>query len=252
MKPTTFFRIWFTQRTGSTLLCKSLERTGIAGKAGEYFNKIGFDTLAAQHGATTYEELQANLHKVGSSENGVFGIKHSYTTTHFHSLFEELKELRGIPEEEDMEKVFGHLIPGAKHIFLTRRNKIRQAVSWWQAIQDNVWHVEAGTTHQNEKSFYEDKYIYNALLTLYNQIVLKECATQAYFNKYKIVPYTVVYEDFVAEPERILKDILRYLELPLEEAKFPPFYYAPTANPNSEIWVQRFREEIQKDKDLVW
>ncbi|MEM7515277.1 MAG: Stf0 family sulfotransferase, partial [Bacteroidota bacterium] len=77
MKPTIFFRIWFTQRTGSTLLCKSLERTGIAGKAGEYFNKIGFDTLAAQHGATTYEELQANLHKVGSSENGVFGIKHS-------------------------------------------------------------------------------------------------------------------------------------------------------------------------------
>ncbi|MEM6768699.1 MAG: Stf0 family sulfotransferase [Bacteroidota bacterium] len=252
MKPTTFFRIWFTQRTGSTLLCKSLERTGIAGKAGEYFNKIGFDTLAEQHSATTYEELRENLHTVGTSENGVFGIKHSYTTTHFQSLFEEIKTLRGIPEEVSMEAVFGHLIPNAKHIFLTRRNKIRQAVSWWQAIQDGVWHVKAGTSHQNEGSFYEEKYIFNAFLTLYHQIILKECAIQEYFHRYNISPMTVVYEDFIAEPEYTLKEILRFLSLPVEEAVFPPFFYAPTANEKSEIWVQQFREEIQKDKDKVW
>ena len=35
MKPEISYTIWFTQRTGSTLLCKALESTGIAGQPEE-------------------------------------------------------------------------------------------------------------------------------------------------------------------------------------------------------------------------
>ena len=38
MKPRLPYTIWFSQRTGSTLLCKALESTGIAGKPNEWFN----------------------------------------------------------------------------------------------------------------------------------------------------------------------------------------------------------------------
>ena len=36
MKPRLSYTIWFSQRTGSTVLCKALESTGIAGKPNEW------------------------------------------------------------------------------------------------------------------------------------------------------------------------------------------------------------------------
>ncbi len=40
MRPVKSYAIWFSQRTGSTLLCKTLESTGIAGKPEEFFLDI--------------------------------------------------------------------------------------------------------------------------------------------------------------------------------------------------------------------
>lgn len=37
MEPKLSYTIWFTQRTGSTLLCQALEGTGIAGVPNEWF-----------------------------------------------------------------------------------------------------------------------------------------------------------------------------------------------------------------------
>lgn len=114
--PTRSFWIWFSPRTGSTLLCKALEQTGLAGKAGEFFN-FENETLRAYHAVQDYPNLQKNIWELGSSKNGVLGIKYSL----FHASF--------LPIAQEMI----HL----QHIYLTRCNKIRQAVSWWKAIQDN-------------------------------------------------------------------------------------------------------------------
>ena len=45
MKPEKSYRIWFSNRNGSTLLCQGLEQTGIAGKPGEYFNLMESTSL---------------------------------------------------------------------------------------------------------------------------------------------------------------------------------------------------------------
>ena len=67
MKPKTSYTIWFSQRTGSTLLCKALEATAIAGTPKELFN---FDTnLVARYKLADYTNAQEHLWNLGSTGN---------------------------------------------------------------------------------------------------------------------------------------------------------------------------------------
>ena len=132
-----------SQRNGSTLLCKALEQTGMAGVPNEWFNIDADSSLCATYNCTTYEELLSKLWEMGSSDNGVFAVKQSLFKSRFDQLQNELAQLQGIDPESlghDTE-LWNDLFPNCKHIFLTRRNKIRQAVSWWKAINDNAWHL---------------------------------------------------------------------------------------------------------------
>ena len=97
MKPILSYTIWFSQRTGSTLLCKALEAARVAGN---------------------HTELQRRLWEIGSTPNGAFGLKHSFHEPDFSQLFELF-----------------HMFPNHRHIFMTRGNKIRLAASCWKAIQ---------------------------------------------------------------------------------------------------------------------
>ena len=255
MRPKQSYRIWFTQRNGSTLLCKGLEETKVAGKPGEFFNISQDTTLCEKYGVNSYEALRDKLWKEGCSENGVMGIKHSFFTsrsTRIYSEFADLKELSSI-KEEDYEQLLSDLFPNCQHIFLTRRNKIRQVVSWWKAIKNNQWHLEKGEKVEENEAFFEANYDFDALNYLLKEAVMRECAIQAYFSRHQIQPLTLVYEDFIQDFTTTLKTILSYLNIDSSAVKFPEMYYQKTATDYSEIWVQRFRKELQADwKEQTW
>jgi len=254
MNPTKSYRIWMSQRNGSTLLCKGLESTGIAGKPGEFFN-LSANTLCEEYQLEGYEALRAKLWSLGTTSNGVFGIKHSYMNYRYDAIIQEIANLRGYPQTDkiDVQELFSDIFPNCKHIFLTRRNKIRQAVSWWKAINDQVWHLEQGKTHQNDPAFYEEKYDFDALSHLFKEAVLRECSIQSYFTKYKIQPLTLVYEDFIQDFEGTIRLIVEYLEIEASAIDIAPFYYERTATEQSEQWVQQFREELQEGwEKRIW
>ena len=70
MPPNKSYIIWFTPRTGSTLLCKSLEETGIAGKPGEFFNLEEKKSFCSHYDLSSYQELRKRLWSLGSTRNG--------------------------------------------------------------------------------------------------------------------------------------------------------------------------------------
>lgn len=247
MNPTKSYRIWMSQRNGSTLLCKGLASTGIAGKPGEFFN-LSKPTLCQEYQVDDYDALKTKFWEMGTSPNGVFGIKHSWMTYRYDAIVQEIATLRGYPKTDEIEvqELFADLFPNCKHIFLTRRNKVRQAVSWWKAINDQVWHLEQGKAHQNDSSFYEEKYNFDALSHLLKETVLRECSIQAYFSKYHIQPLTLVYEDFIQDFEGTIRLIIDFLEIEATHFEVSPFFYKRTANEQSEQWVQRFRADLQK------
>ena len=79
MRPNLSHTLWFTQRTGSTLLCKALEGTQLAGIPNEWLGEQQLNDPG---------ELQRRLWEGGCTSNAVFGRKHSFHEPHFTKLIE--------------------------------------------------------------------------------------------------------------------------------------------------------------------
>ncbi|MCB0667478.1 MAG: hypothetical protein KDC80_16735 [Saprospiraceae bacterium] len=81
MNPFKSYIIWFTPRTGSTFLCDTLGKMGLAGKPQELFNKDENTPLLQLYQQKDYIGLRKYLWKQGSTDNGVMAIKYSFYTS---------------------------------------------------------------------------------------------------------------------------------------------------------------------------
>lgn len=240
MQPKLSYTIWFTQRTGSTLLCKALEETQIAGLPHEWLY-TWLDDQRVNHPA----ELQMRLWESGSTSNGVFGLKHSFYEPHFSHLIETFRQFPGCPAKENNRvKIWEHALPSHKHIFMTRRNKVRLAVSWWKAIKTQEWHLRSGESPKSVDLTHA--YSFDAIDHLFRECSMREAGIQEFFSEGNIVPLTIVYEDFIHEYEMTVRKILKFLELETTNIQVTPPSLARTSDGVSEEWAQRFREELQE------
>jgi LPS sulfotransferase NodH len=243
MKPTLSYTIWFSQRTGSTLLCKALEATRIAGNPGEWLLNIFKSEYsnAAEHPA----QLQQSLWKIGSTPNRVFGLKHSFHEPHLSRLLETFRKIPGVPpQEQNRPRIWEYAFPNHRHIFMTRRNKVRLAVSWWRAIQTQEWHRQLGAPARSFDA--GSGYSFEAIHHLYRECSMREAGIQEFFSEGDIVPLTIVYEDFVQEYEKTVRKVVDFLDLDSRHLNISAPSLARTSDQVSEEWVQRFRAELQQ------
>lgn len=251
MEPQKSYIIWFTQRSGSSLLCKSLEETQLAGRPGELLVLMGEEkSLCDKYNVTTYDELKQKLWEIGTSPNGIFGMKNPLHLSRFEKVIQEIKRLGNFKTNDPME-ILSDIFPNCVHIYLGRRNKIRQVVSWWRAIHDNVWHLQKGEKHQNEDKFYEEKYDFDALTHLFKESVLMECSVQRFFDKNQIVPHSIFYEDFIKNYQPTIEGIFDFLKIEKNNLKIQPPFYSKTADVKSDLWVNRFAKEMQENFNEV-
>lgn len=240
MEPKRSYTIWFSQRTGSTLLTEALEATGIAGKPHEWL----LDRYLNDYPDGPVE-LQQHLWESGSTANGIFGCKHSFCEPHFSQLLEKFHQFPNCPfDEQNRARIWEYAFPNHRHIFMTRRNKVRLAVSWWKAIKGQEWHRRAGESPKSVDL--AGAYSFESIYHLYCECSMREAGIQEFFSEGNIIPLSIVYEDFIQEYEKTLRKILEYLELDTTNIEIPAPPLAPTTDAISEEWVQRFREEFQK------
>ena len=179
MKPKVSYAIWFSQRTGSTLLCRALQSLGIAGKPSEWLNA---SDLLNKYRLNNYAELQQRIWQLGTTPNGVFGIKGGVFEPYFSKIVEILKQFPGCnPDANNRVEIWNHAFPNCKHIYMTRRNKVRLAVSWWKAIQSDEWHLEKGKLPIAKDL--KDKYSYEAIAHLFAECNMREAAIQESTSK---------------------------------------------------------------------
>jgi LPS sulfotransferase NodH len=144
VKPDISYVICAVQRSGSFLLCEALKNTGLAGNPEEYFlNGEGWEDRwwARQHGVTSRSDYLHLVHEKGTSPNGVFGTKIRWN--YFQTM---LKSLRVLPDYREMEapQLMAAVFPNVHYIWITRRDKVRQAVSWAKAAQTDIYAVSKG------------------------------------------------------------------------------------------------------------
>ena len=242
MRPRLSYTIWFTQRTGSTLLYKAIESTGVAGVPREWFNCK--PDLLTDFRKVDHAELQDYLYKLGSTSNGVFGISHSYYEPHFSQLTETLRKFPACPPAEtNRTAIWKQVFPNHRHIFMTRRNKIRLAVSWWKAIKSGEWHLS--TDEPRKPVDLSNAYSYDAIHHLYDECSMREAGIQEFFAEGGITPLNIFYEDFIQNYEQTVRTILDYLGLDSWSVTIAPPALTKLADAVSEEWAQRFREECQ-------
>lgn len=243
LTPKKSYTIWFSQRTGSTLLSQALSSTGIAGNPGEWL--LGKMDYVRESGNMGARKLRSTLWQKGSTPNRVFGLKFSFYEpffSHIISFFKSLPECRG--QQYSRSEVWERTFPNGHHIFMTRRNKIRLAVSWWRAIQSGEWHRALGT-----KPLEVDRsaaYSFEAINHLLLECTLREAGIQSFFSDAGIQPLTIVYEDFIADYYGTINGILGFLGLDDAKIDIHKPKTGKMADDISEEWVQRFRHERQK------
>jgi len=236
--PTLSYTIWFSQRTGSTLLNKGLASTGMAGDPGEWLH------YQNRHPETLTREDLEQIWQNGTTPNGVFGLKINFE----QRWIDAFRKMFELPEETSRAEVWSTAFPNCtKHVYMTRRNKIRLAVSWWRAIVSGEWHRQYGEKPLEQDL--TDKYNFDAIQHLLMESIMREAAIEDFFTESGIIPLTIVYEDFILDYEGTVRSVLEFLGIPLDNINISPPLFDRLADDTAEQWVQRFREESQKEWD---
>jgi LPS sulfotransferase NodH len=229
-----------TPRSGSTLLCHLLDQTGIAGHPEEYFEALRHSGLPRRPHEYFDPERHANIIErlafrempdaapcpnalwqpetydrylewaieQGTTPNGVFGAKVMWGYLgDFSQLLRGIEGLAGLPMPELLNRVF----PGLRYIQITRKDKFRQAISLWRAVQTQAWRQDpdrsASTTAKPQFSFRAINYLVR-LLTAH------DASWDAYFVGLGHQPLKITYEDLAGDPEPVIRDILTQFGIP--------------------------------------
>ena len=239
MKPRISYLVCGTPRSGSTFFSAALLRTGVAGIPDEYFDAQHFTFWCDQWGVTSLEEYVPRAIQEATTPNGVCGI-----TLHRDGFLDyfvpQLQQLpqyhgRGLSTRELLDEV----LPNLHYIWITRRNKVRQAVSLWKAMQTGQW-VGGQQAQSNATPVYD----YEEINTLMQFLTKAETSWQDYFTSAQVKPLTIVYEDLVIDYSAMVRSVFRYLGLDehCQESWNKP-RMVKQADDRSESWVQQFYAE---------
>ena len=230
-----------TPRCGGYLLLEALEQTGLAGKPGEYFwdDKAWIEKL----GAKDYTDFLDKVIETSITPNGVFGTKIMWG--YFEDFIGKVRQTdRFNGRTLTPPEILNELFPNMHYVFVTRRDKVRQAVSYWKGLQTLVWWDRKGTSQPQPTK--EPVYDFEAIDYFVQELVFHEAAWQTYFTHYGLMSFSVMYEDFVPTYEATALRILEWLAIAFPpDLEFGPRRLQKQADELSEDWVKRFRAEKQ-------
>ena len=183
----------------------------------------------------TYGSYLTWAKEQGTTPNGVFGAKVMWGyMADFADLLRGIPGMAGLPVPELLAWAF----PGLRYVRVTRRDKVRQAVSLWKAVQTQAW--RHGIAAAAEPSF-----DLRAIDHLVRQLQEHDAAWTGYFTGVGVEPLVVTYEDLAAAHEPAVRRVLEYLgiEEPHAPACEPPKLRIQ-ADATSEAWVERYLAAI--------
>lgn len=188
--------ICFTARSGSTMLCSILKKTGLLGTPEEFINPRGvMQSYLKQYPALDTLQYFDLLRRDQVSPNGVFGMKTSFPD------FEPLLD----------QGIVAKLLSPVKFIYLTRQDVILQAISAYVARRSGRWHNIKNQS--NGQSVFQDiEYEETEILKLVDKFILERLKWEKFFTLYSIEPLRITYESVVKNPNNNVKNICAFMD----------------------------------------
>ena len=245
----TTYLILATPRSGSTLLGQGLQASGLAGDPKEFFgHKMPY--WMERWRTLALPAYAARLSQERSTPNGVFGAKLLYRQLlHLESLARQEPELADLPLPEILDRLF----PNLHLVWVTREDKVRQAISWFKARQTGVWGQNQGRDAPKLGRAWrlgdeplqpgELAFDYDGIAALVRQADAEDAAIGQFFATSGIEPFRVIYEEFTPRYEETILALLRWLGItPPPALTLPNPRTVKLADDRTDEWVARFRE----------
>ncbi|MEH6675719.1 Stf0 family sulfotransferase [Phenylobacterium sp.] len=243
------YMICTAPRSGSTLLCRLLAETGVAGKPASHFHepalaewtrRLGVEPDAA---ASEREVVEACIHAAlarGRSDNGLFGLRLQRPSFDFFFSRLALVHADERSERARFEGVFGRTL----FIHLFRADKVDQAVSCLKAEQTGLWHVAAdGSDLERVGPPRAPEYDGQKLQGWVKAMTGYDRDWNAWFDAEAITPVRIAYDDLSADPKGAVRRVLEALALDPAPADRVSPSVRKMADDTNRDWAARFRAE---------
>jgi len=245
MRATRSVLICTTPRSGSTLLCRYLAATGRAGAPQEYLLEAALPVLYERQGAVDFPAYFEALLTREVTPNGVFAAKLMGAPDAFAGYLARLRELPGLAgPERPAHELLAAAFPGVRYVWLTRRDRVRQAISLQRAQGSGVWQSTQAAGARPEEPAPLDL---GALDDRLGDLVAWDAHWEDFFAAAGVRPATIVYEDLVRDPGAGVRELLAALEieLPADWKPGPP-ERARLADDTSERWLADYRRDAKR------
>jgi LPS sulfotransferase NodH len=238
-----------TPRSGSTLLCKMLEATNIAGRPGSHFhvpslerwltvydlNDIEFSSRRDALGAV----FKAAIAR-GMGGTNVFGLRMQRES--FDYFMQQLA-LHAPGQMSDSERI-GVAFGPTLFIHLSRPDRVGQAISRLRAEQTGLWHRRAdGTELERLKPPQAAHYDAGAIARYMAEQAGLDEAWERWFEREGLTPLRLSYEALASDPQQVLAEVLSGLGLDPAVARSVEVPTAKLADEESQKWRKRFAAE---------
>ncbi len=214
----TSYIVCSTGRSGSTLLCRTLEHLKCCGNPEEYFHHKRIKGLKLKDNPENFINYCNKILQEGLTSNGVFGIK-----LHYWQMYDLIKMAKGsglFKEKEDLN-ILNAIFPDLKFIYIKREDIIAQAVSTTIALQTGVWQVRNENQNQEgiktqTKSTSNKSFIKFQPLKIYSWEEKFKDQNQRwlrFFEENNIKYYPLTYEILINSFETEIENIINFLDI---------------------------------------
>jgi LPS sulfotransferase NodH len=250
-RPRSSYVICTAPRTGSSLLAAALWHTGIAGRPAEYFdihrhNEAHWEGALGIGGAADY---MGKVVAAATTPNGVFGFK-----LHWHQMRALAAKLAAeqagaVDADTPLDALLQQRLGETRWIWLHRRNKVAQAISYYRASRSDIWRLPAGGAAKAAAPA-AIPYDHAAIADHVRQVESFDRGWYGFLRRRKLQALVLVYEDFIANYDTTVRGVLKYLDLDAGVG-IPARQFRRQADAESAGWEQRFRAELAAPKPVA-
>jgi LPS sulfotransferase NodH len=242
--PVATYIICATPRSGSWLLSDGLASTGVAGRPREWFNTVEEQQHYARwrmmHDTDLSFRRYLQVAQIeSSSKNGISGIKlHYYQFAELPQKFAGFSGLRGLRADQLLTRVF----PNAKYIWLRRRNKVQQAISFLVACStDAWWNFNGAAPSRRTETDREADFDAAEIERMERILTQSDLRWQSFFKAHQIEPHEVQYDNLASDYVGTIAAILHWLGVPdAESVVIPPPRLKRQSGARNEEWEIRY------------
>jgi trehalose 2-sulfotransferase len=231
-------------RTGSTLLTEALKGTGRAGRPAEFFDThaVNEQYWVRALGIRSDAEYVDKVLAAGSTPNGVFGCKlhwhqgRAFRDKLIHALHGGSANMPAAALEAFVRAKFGE----PRYIWLRRRNRVAQGISYYRASTTGIWRSLRGRGASGSALDQELPFDFAAIDQHVRMVEEFDLRWQAHFRQRRGEALVVIYEEFIRTFEATVRGVLGFLgiddlDMPIVVPKLER-----QADPRSLAWEQRY------------